>query len=76
MLTDKVFVDIQNHEAAERRVEHDLATKSRVKIFCLVYTTLNYTIEPTLIDCRGLSFLHRSKFLMSQSWDGAFENLK
>jgi glycoprotein-N-acetylgalactosamine 3-beta-galactosyltransferase len=39
MLTDKVFVDIQNHEAAERRVEHDLATKSRVKIFCLVYTS-------------------------------------
>ena len=38
MLTDKVFVDIQNHEAAERSVEHDLATKSRVKIFCLVYT--------------------------------------
>jgi hypothetical protein len=38
MLTDKVFVDIQSHEAAERRVEHDLATKSRVKIFCLVYT--------------------------------------
>ncbi|KAL3770880.1 hypothetical protein ACHAW5_003968 [Stephanodiscus triporus] len=37
MLTQKVFVDITNHEAAERRAEHDLA-KKRVKLFCFVYT--------------------------------------
>ena len=38
MLTQKVFVDITNHEAAERRSEHDLAKKRRVKLFCFVYT--------------------------------------
>jgi hypothetical protein len=38
MLTQKVFVDITSHEAAERRVEHDLAQKRRVKLFCFVYT--------------------------------------
>jgi glycoprotein-N-acetylgalactosamine 3-beta-galactosyltransferase len=38
MLTQKVFVDITNHEAAERRAEHDLAKKGRVKLFCFVYT--------------------------------------
>jgi glycoprotein-N-acetylgalactosamine 3-beta-galactosyltransferase len=38
MLTKKVFVDLQGHEAAEKRAEHGLARKKRVKIFCLVYT--------------------------------------
>jgi len=38
MLTEKVFVDLTNHEAAERRAEHGLAKKKRAKIFCLVYT--------------------------------------
>ncbi len=38
MLTKKVFVDLTNHEAAEKRAEHGLAKKGRAKIFCLVYT--------------------------------------
>ena len=38
MLTKKVFVDLPNHEAAEKRAEHGLAKKGRAKIFCLVYT--------------------------------------
>ncbi len=38
MLTKKVFVDLPNHEAAEKRAEHGLAKKERAKIFCLVYT--------------------------------------
>ena len=38
MLTEKVYVDITNHEAAEKRAEHGLAKKRRAKIFCLVYT--------------------------------------
>ncbi len=38
MLTKKVFVDLPNHEAAEKRAEHGLAKKRRAKIFCLVYT--------------------------------------
>ena len=38
MLTKKVFVDLTNHEAAQKRAEHDLAKKGRAKIFCLVYT--------------------------------------
>lgn len=38
MLTNKVFVDLTNHEAAEKRSEHGLAKKGRAKIFCLVYT--------------------------------------
>ena len=38
MLTEKVYVDLTNHEAAERRAEHGLAKMKRVKIFCLVYT--------------------------------------
>ena len=38
MLTEKVYVDLTNHEAAERRAEHGLAKTKRVKIFCLVYT--------------------------------------
>ncbi|KAL7473559.1 hypothetical protein ACHAXS_014002 [Conticribra weissflogii] len=38
MLTEKVYVDLTNHEAAEKRAEHGLAKKKRAKIFCLVYT--------------------------------------
>eukprot|EP00986_Skeletonema_menzelii_P015528 scaffold11942_cov137-Skeletonema_menzelii.AAC.2 len=38
MLTKKVFVDLPNHEAAQKRAEHGLAKKGRAKIFCLVYT--------------------------------------
>ena len=37
MLTQKVFVDLTSHEAAEKRAEHGSQQK-RVKIFCLVYT--------------------------------------
>lgn len=37
MLTEKVFVDLTSHEAAEKRAEHGSQQK-RVKIFCLVYT--------------------------------------
>ncbi len=39
MLTKKVYVDLPSHEAAEKRAEHGLAQKKRVKIFCFVYTT-------------------------------------
>ena len=39
MLTKKVYVDLPSHEAAEKRVEHGLGQKKRVKIFCFVYTT-------------------------------------
>jgi len=42
MLTEKVFVDLTNHEAAERRAEHGLSRKKRAKIFCLVYTIEKY----------------------------------
>jgi len=42
MLTEKVYVDLTNHEAAERRAEHGLARKKRAKIFCLVYTIEKY----------------------------------
>ena len=42
MLTEKVYVDLTNHEAAERRAEHGLAKKKRAKIFCLVYTIEKY----------------------------------
>ena len=39
MLTKKVFVDLQGHEAAEKRAERgSSAMKKRAKIFCLVYT--------------------------------------
>jgi hypothetical protein len=38
MLTQKVFVNLTNHEAAERRAEHDLAKKRRVELFCFVYS--------------------------------------
>jgi hypothetical protein len=38
MLTDKVFVDLTGHEAAEKRAEHGLSKQKRPKIFCLVYT--------------------------------------
>jgi len=38
MLTEKVYVDLTNHEAAERRAEHGQQKKKRAKIFCLVYT--------------------------------------
>ena len=38
MLTEKVFVDLTAHEAAEKRAEHGLAERKRAKIFCLVYT--------------------------------------
>ncbi|KAL7520445.1 hypothetical protein ACHAWX_006249 [Stephanocyclus meneghinianus] len=38
MLTEKVFVDLTSHEAAEKRAEHELSQKKRAKIFCLVYT--------------------------------------
>lgn len=37
MLTQKVFVDLTSHEAAEKRAEHGSQQK-RAKIFCLVYT--------------------------------------
>jgi hypothetical protein len=36
MLTDKVFVDLAGHEAAEKRATH--SNMKRTKIFCLVYT--------------------------------------
>jgi len=42
MLTEKVYVDLTNHEAAEKRAEHGLAKKKRAKIFCLVYTIEKY----------------------------------
>ncbi|KAL9179903.1 hypothetical protein ACHAXT_007873 [Thalassiosira profunda] len=38
MLTEKVYVDLAGHGAAERRAEHGLAKRGRAKIFCLVYT--------------------------------------
>ena len=38
MLTEKVYVDLTSHEAAERRAEHGQQKKKRAKIFCLVYT--------------------------------------
>ena len=38
MLTEKVYVDLTQHEAAEKRAEHGLAKKKRAKIFCWVYT--------------------------------------
>eukprot|EP00804_Cyclotella_cryptica_P002281 CCRYP_004017-RA/>CCRYP_004017-RA protein AED:0.24 eAED:0.24 QI:148/1/1/1/1/1/6/1023/1015 len=38
MLTERVFVDLTSHEAAEKRAEHGLSLKKRAKIFCLVYT--------------------------------------
>jgi hypothetical protein len=38
MLTEKVFVDLTSHEAAEKRAEHGLSQMKRAKIFCLVYT--------------------------------------
>lgn len=42
MLTEKVFVDLTAHEAAEKRAEHGLAERKRAKIFCLVYTIEKY----------------------------------
>jgi glycoprotein-N-acetylgalactosamine 3-beta-galactosyltransferase len=38
MLTEKVYVDLTQHEAAERRAEHGLARRGRAKVFCLVFT--------------------------------------
>jgi len=54
MLTKKVFVDLQGHEAAERRAEHGLAQKKRVKIFCFVYTTeQNHDRVPAIHETWG-----------------------
>ena len=39
MLTDKVFVDLASHEAAEKRAK--LGNSNRTKIFCVVYTIEN-----------------------------------
>ncbi len=54
MLTKKVFVDLQGHEAAERRAEHGLAKQKRVKIFCFVYTTeQNHDRVPAIHETWG-----------------------
>lgn len=54
MLTKKVFVDLTNHEAAEKRAEHGLAKTRRAKIFCLVYTIeKNHDAIPAIKESWG-----------------------
>ena len=42
MLTQKIYVDVEHHNAAEREAKHELAKKQRVKILCLIYTAEKY----------------------------------